>query len=1583
MKGPFLEATPPFRAGQSLAELVRGNVLSPRFLDLCGPALPLERPLYAHQAAAIRKAVSGRNLVIATGTGSGKTESFLVPILDELLREEERGTLSRPGVRALLLYPMNALANDQVGRLRKVLEKYPAITFGRYTGETKSESREAKEHFRKTYPREMRIPNELLSREDMRARPPHILLTNYAMLEYLLLRPDDSEFFDGQHAGRWRFFVLDEVHTYNGAIGIEMAMLLRRLKVRIEPKSPIRCLATSATLGAGRADHPAITRYATELFGELFEWDEQIELRQDVVAAERVPITDGTSIWGEPRVELYEVVRNAMQSHGVARVREVAGPAERCGVPVAIVRDAIEAHDKAGQDEDTKLGAFLYHLLLGDGRLNRLRRELAERPRSLEEAARIATGDDGQRGRDALVALVDMAVRSHAGTADQPLLPARYHLFVRALEGAYLALAPVPNLFLDRAQTYRRDDAEYPVFEAASCRRCGQLYLVGEVKEDKLQQSTLSEENREKPEFYLLVGSSDGQETSPDEDEEVAGNAESDVTEESEAVQLLCRYCGTLGPIGANRPGCKCRTDDGQLEPARVRQVPTKNRQVHHCPSCGAHASGVVQRFLTGQDAPASVLATALYQEMPPRPVAETSTTADDDDWNRSTAPSSRPDNGRKLLAFSDSRQDAAFFACYLDRTYSQILRRRLIVQVLERHPSAMSEPWRVQDLVKPLRVAAIDAGLLEEGGRKSPKELDTEVWKWLFLELLAFDRRNSLEGLGIVSFQPVRPKEWTAPPPLLSAPWSLSDDETWILYQVLLTSFRLQGAITFPGELSPEDQAFEPRNREQYFRQEGAVVRRGISSWGSPAKGKRNRRLDYLTKLYRRITGSSEGSSQPAEMLGSIWKKGLTGDRSPFAPHLAKETLKDEGVVYRYRHEFFELTGFQGDGWHRCNRCGGLGRLNLRGVCPVYRCEGMLEPCRPRDVLGENHYARLYRELAPIPMRVEEHTAQLTSERAAELQDQFVRDQINVLSCSTTFELGVDVGELEAVLLRNVPPEAANYIQRAGRAGRRRDVTAFVLTFCQRRSHDLTHYQEPTTIIAGKIRPPQIELKNEKIIRRHAHSVAFSWFFRRCRDYFGNVENFAFSPEGQAEGADRLEAMLKDRPEDLLQSLLRGVPNNMKSTIGVDENWSWSEPLLNPKGPLRRAVEGVREDVEQLEAFRRERVDQGLAVDHISRLIKTLKERPLIEFLANHNVLPKYGFPVDVVELVLLHHGEEARRLELQRDLRIAIAEYAPGCEVVAGGSLWVSRGLRYRPRFAWPTYHYAVCDGCGRYHSCRAEIGALPPTCSSCGDRLSESGRGNRVFVEPIFGFVSSDEPRKPSESRPDRTYAGRIYFAAEGNPEESRFAMERDGVRFEGQFSRSGRLAVVNSAGFRICPTCGHGERVTTPRKKGESGHAPPWSLATTKTCRGTLKHWDLGHEFQTDLFELRVHGWHCEPAFWNSLLYALLEGAAADLSIRRQDLDGCLYSADGKDKIPALVLFDNVPGGAGHVRRIGEHLEDVLRAARDRVSGACGCGGGTNGPGDTSCYGCLRNYRNQWLHDQLRRGEVHRFLDAFLK
>ena len=277
LKGPYPEPARGFKQGLSARALAQQC-----FPEQSAGLLPalIDQPLYVHQERAVRAAhLDQRNIVVATGTASGKTESFLYPILFELYRQHLTGELRDPGVRAMILYPMNALANDQRERLGRICEDLNEAgsgfrpTFGQYIGQTPEHR---KDNWRNaTVREEERLPGELVFREEMRGTPPHILLTNYSMLEYLLIRPDDSPLFDGDRGTRWQFIVLDEAHQYRGAKGMEMGMLIRRLKQRLcdgGRKDPFRCIATSATLssGEGEKEKKTVAEFAGELFGEPF-----------------------------------------------------------------------------------------------------------------------------------------------------------------------------------------------------------------------------------------------------------------------------------------------------------------------------------------------------------------------------------------------------------------------------------------------------------------------------------------------------------------------------------------------------------------------------------------------------------------------------------------------------------------------------------------------------------------------------------------------------------------------------------------------------------------------------------------------------------------------------------------------------------------------------------------------------------------------------------------------------------------------------------------------------------------------------------------------------------------------------------------------------------------------------------------------------------------------------------------------------------------------------------------------------------------------------------------------------------------
>ena len=1598
VKGPLLESAPPFSHGRSIRDLVQQGVLQPAFAALCSPALPWERALYRHQDQAVTHLVEHqRNLVLATGTGSGKTEAFLIPILNHLLAESAAGRLG-PGVRALLLYPTNALANDQLKRLRRVLGHHPAITFGRYTGETEESDEKARSRFYSQFPSEVAPDNEHLSRSRMRSSPPHILLTNYAMLEYLLLRPEDCVLFDGPAGQHWRFLLLDEAHVYDGASGIELAMLLRRLKDRVVGgvAGRLRCIATSATLGGGAADFPQAAEFAASLFGEPFAYHPSDPVQQDVIEATRVPTAKLGATGAELPPELYATLGDCLK-----RLPPEALPLaelDAC-LPDAISPPIRQAAQRAAHEQwvhatgttnrqEQAVDAFLYVLLSGDGRLQRLHAQLAQKAQFLPQLAEQAFPDDPQAS-DRLIQLVALAVRARPDRDTLPLLPARYHVFARALEGAFVCLDlkahadKKPCLRLSRHE--QCPQCLGAMFELASCARCGAAYIAARavaVDEEDARRHSLRHlsgdtDDESGRRVYFLLGDSVAR---TDEDEAVV--AGEDLKDEPETTEpwSVCLRCGTAA-VGA-AVGCACGS---AAVIRRLRRVELNGAsEPRRCLHCGSRrALGVVYRFLTGQDAPVSVLATALYQQLPP---------------SQERDAASYPGGGRKLLVFSDSRQDAAFFAPYLERTYSHVLRRRLILQALLNSADGRAGILRIEDAVTPLLREATAAGLFRQ--RQGLAERKKLVTGFLMQEFVALDRRLNLEGIGLLQVRLVRPERWRAPAALLAAPWLLSEEQSWHLIALLLDSLRQQGAVTFPENLDPTDELFEPRNKELFVRGEQADGKAGVLSF-LPTRGS-NRRVDLLERilLSREPAAPALVREQALTALRGLWRE-LSDPRGPFREHLQTVSRHKVGIVYRLSHHFWELVPAATGAGFRCGRCRAVSMLNLLGVCPTMGCVGTLEPL-PAAVgsADENHYRALYLGMRPVPMSAEEHTAQWTSDEAGRVQEQFINGEINVLSCSTTFEMGVDVGELQAVLMRNVPPTTANYLQRAGRAGRRTDAAAFALTFAQRRSHDLTHYNQPERLVTGRIQPPRIRLANEKIVRRHMQALLLAAFFREARQRHGRIFNSVgdfFAPESaQPAGPALLQQFAEERFAHIRDALLRVVPAELQDEVGTT-SWGWlrtaaGDGLLDL---LERVDAEVTDDLSTYQRLEREAAeDRNYPLgQHFQHVLRTIRSRQLLGFLASRNLLPKYGFPTDVVALKTEHlHVAEAARIQLERDLRIALSEYAPGAEVVAAKLVWRSGGLYKQPRRDWPEYHYAVCASCRRFHQQKEEFPG--DACPSCGSALNQRRTMRGVFIKPEFGFVAArDQVRPAGDARPQRMFTSRVYFAEYAPPVTAASPasapefvtvpeLSGSGVQVQVYYSRFGKLALVNTGefqrGFQVCQLCGFAEKSPLPKPRARRGtverqaHTQP---RTGRSCQGYTKTYHLGHDFLTDVVELRLSGSAIDSRnekLWRTLVYALLEGASQQLGIRREDLDGTLYQCAG---IPAIILFDNVPGGAGHVRRIAELARPVFAAAFQRVNSEC-CGP------ETSCYECLRSYRNQPYHDSLQRGLVRDFLARVL-
>lgn len=1502
-KGPFLDVVDSFKKGKSPNELIREGLLPMSFARL---GFPMDRTLYLHQESAIRKCAMGNNIVVSTGTGSGKTESFLFPILAELAKENEAGMLC-PGVRALIIYPMNALANDQIERLRDVLADYPEITFGSYTGQTKKEYKKALAEYQILNNGKKPKRNELICRDEMIKTPPHILITNYAMLEYLMIRPNENTFFNGMYANHWKFVILDEAHVYSGSTGIEVSMLLRRLRSSL-PTSNVQYILTSATLG-GKDQNAEVAEFATRLCNSQFN-------EKNIIRAIRQNPEKGTDNL---------IHRCLSEYHSLAKAIN--------GEDDTLIAEEIKC--LSGITPNSDMQAQVYDIVSIDKNYWLIRELLQEKPQTVYYIA--------SKLRCSVEDIEDfVTVASYALKNNTQLLDAKYHMFIKACDSAFVTLGKSKKLLLNRNKTIYENGLEYAVFEIAICTYCHRIYLIGKITtEGYFQQNSINDSVSEKEILYLGDSISD-------EDEEHSLKSEKiDVVE-----YKLCPRCGKLMVANASATECCEHQKD---EYVTVWRVVKKRKELTKCVACeNTNINGILRQFFAGQEAVTSVIGTALFEELPSYKEIKQKIEYDDsvfDEYDGNYEISYKEESAKQFIAFSDSRQAAAFYASYLEKTYTSILYKRLIVEALKGGSKRSISQF------------AGDLQAVFEKYKVIPDEsmsAEKEAWKAILNEMVDSFSSNALQNLG---FYKLTVDSDSAKIPS-SSKYSLSSEDNLNIINVCLQSMMVEAAISYPVSLNQFDKEFFTYNGH-----EGGFTlsdtNKGLYKAFIPTKANGlNKRVDYIVKVFS--AGGKECSKDEAvKFLTNIW--GLMDRR---------ELIVHEGIEYKVNTKKVHLSS--DSVFYQCPICKKITPYNVRGVCPTYKCKGHLAKIELRDVLQNNHYYRMYQDLEIRRLRVVEHTAQLSKEKAYEYQNKFKKKEIDILSCSTTFEMGVDVGSLETVFMRNMPPSPANYAQRAGRAGRSAKSAAFALTFCNKGNHDFLYFNNPEAMIRGNIKPPIFKVENEKIAIRHLFAATLGFFWRKYPLFFNDTRTLIEDNEGSS-GYKALIEYLADKPENLKSYLTDFLPDELAKRFEVN-SFGWTQKLVGAEGALTRAVNDYQYEIGILEKALQEALTTNNKVDYLRWRINNYKNESVISFLSKKSVLPKYGFPVDTVELSIWDTKSQNKlELDLQRNLAMAISEYAPGSQVVADGNLITSQYIKKMPNMDWRMYDYAYCE-CNTLnlepHTDFPDEEHLK-TCRVCGKELKQDDR--RTFLVPEFGFVAG-KIEKAGLIKPKRTYNSEVAYVGYRN--EVKFnTIQKGNRRYEIAFSQSDEMAVLNRSNFYVCNSCGYTELSMEGFKSViEKEHR---RADGSKCSCANLHKYSLGYKFDTDVIQIHF----CWPEITNynhalSILYGIMRGTCSYLNIEERDIAGCLqysFNRDIRRGNYIIILYDKTPGGAGHVKRLNspEVFEAVLKETYDLMA-RCTCGGEQK---DTSCYNCLRSYANQRVQDKLQRGYVLDFLGDF--
>lgn len=1605
--------------------------------------VPSSRPLYKHQAEAVH---AGRNprgggrpaFVVTAGTGAGKTESFLLPLLDDLYRHPGDGK----SMRCLILYPMNALVNDQVERLRVWLRGQARVRLFHFTSETPDTEADARREGVILEPGEEGsfCPARQVARgESKPPQPvPDIVVTNYSMLEYMLCRPQDQVFFGPE----LRCVVLDEAHLYAGTLAAEITLLLRRLydRCKLRPADVMQ-IATSATLG-GTDD----------------------QLRQFAATVFSRDLADVALIRGEKtRPTLGEIIPPAT----TPTAAELAAPPLKAktlepdpatGKPQLVtdakaceeLRTRLVALTAASAAAENRPAALLADTLEHAPLVHRTQAILAERERlRLADLARELWGEENPETLKATVNLLQVGAAARRSPHAYPLVPHRLHLTARAPSGLTVCLSPEctgpaedklpPFGTVQAGGAARCVHCERAVLALYRCYNCGE-WLLGGVEALDAPVLTVPPLFAAKP--TLLT---------PHVEE-----AQKRLSAKAEPRRL--------GSDAVLR---------SEVEPG------TPVALVPRCPWCTASATRI-KPFANATSLPLSIFAEAALAETPVYPTLDNVY---------------RPAQGRRLLAFSDSRQEAARLGPRLTQQHEEQVARTLILQSLGEPLSAaarntilasiasLSAVPGMSDAVKGLRAQLEDgiprwrgvlsetkdlAQLLDyEGAEKhravyrveeksrpwnqSDWEKNHEAVKGEVVRLLAVEFATlrvtaiSLEKLGLAEVLYPKIDSLTLPPTLAGTLADAVADKLrgcWPDFlRALLDTMRIEGLITLGDKLDKDGTVSEmPLG---YWLSRDADGPRLKSIIGKTAE---NRRRTFVANVLRRAGVAADALETLAvEALHAAFDQ-LAENAGAALPWLEHDTTRqtfegkpDVGI----RLVFDKLGVRRPGGVYECAKTGHLWPRSVLGCAPEDGCDGELNAVTQDELDTRPRFARArreYRDSALFRMAVwaEEHSAQLSPAENRRLQDLFKAGLRNVLSATTTLELGIDIGGLTAVLMSNVPPGKANYLQRGGRAGRRADGSSAVLTFAKQRPYDLAVFANFGAFLSADLRAPVVLLDRERIGLRHLHSWLLGGFFlefarqdrKGAMNAFGKMGEFCgrpsvdywakdqATPPQQPPGLRRNDEFVKfllrlrDQPQDeeraAVSALLAGTPLTDRLT-------DWAGLLDEVIATLNAALKEWNDDFQALHDAWLEAaaVDPVTAASRrqanaIGYQIRLLWNLTVIESLSDQQFLPSYGFPIGVHRLQVLDKDEKTGRVReedqyrLERDGILAIGEYVPGSRLLAGGKVITSRGLIK----SWQgetspgqTGRLCVCTNKHRFYG----LAGAPPECPVCGETGRDQPDETLLLVKHGFSTAAWEPPVRGTDV--ERIYSAEpMSLAFRGAGTNLERYSDFHGIRnFNLAYRPDGELLVVNRGesdlGFAVCLRCGYADSEWNKRRAagpdtlptGFSAHAPLRDDNPRHTCRKKDEKCPPVHRFQvlgarqvTDalLAEFGFLGPDAtNAALVQSLGYALLRGGCRVLGLDSREM-GLLAVPTGNDGSEwGVVLYDNVPGGAGHVRQLLECADDWLTAARNvlYVSEAhqrrC----------DTACLECLLSFDTQTAYTRFGfvRREALRRLDVALE
>lgn len=1613
---PYVAVRLPFRVAESM----------PTCFEAIHPAyLP-----YVHQQKAFERLTGddGRSTLVATGTGSGKTECFLYPILEYCY--QHRG---ERGIKALIIYPMNALASDQAKRIAELIYESPElhgnVTVGMYVG--------GQEHAPN---RMMTEKGVITDHETLLNNPPDILMTNYKMLDYLLVRPKDALLWQDNDPETLKYIAVDELHTFDGAQGTDLACLLRRLKRRLGIYDGyLCCVGTSATMGS-KENNGDILEYASEIFGEPFE--KNAVITEDRLSAQE--FFDGIDIT-EFSIPTYEQV-------------ELLTKFSEKDDPDGYLKEAVKAwfpafnQDVLIDEGRILLGKTLMHhsfmqavINLTGGNYYQITGIIEELQSHYPELREVS---DSSVIVESLFALISHARTGKVGKL-RPFLNVQIQLWIRELRRLVAKVDPENVTYQIALDLNTQQAKQY--LPVVNCRDCGITGWVTILNE----RSNATMTNLEG--FYNQYFKAD------DKIAMLFPHSHDDCMKGMIPAKL-CPDClqVKLGDEGNDLcPSCGAETID-VLIPSPIKTSGSKEHKQYVCPCCGSRRGISLMGLRSATEISASI----------------------------SQMFASKFNDDKKTLAFSDNVQDAAHRAGFFNsRTWRFGLRTAMQqfcevkgdgLNLLEFQNGfikywheRMTDEEFVSFFIAPnmtWRHAYEDMISKRELGKdKQAQILMYEIEQRLRYEIMLeygltgkIGRTLEKSGCSVLGFDPVDISDIAeAVQERVVNELGVLTSEPIASYQRMVLGYlnlmKVNGSFedsvfdeytinNFKGYMLSND-----RNRWLPGRQSGRNTPRFVAI--HTGGGRKSFECDFpsANKYVDWIASCCSEVIVEESTFIAISKYIL--EEATRAKVLSVIPSSMDYIVYGINKEKVYVTSDVVQ--MRCDSCGSIYAVSADNLelwhgapCQRANCGGYLEE---DSSIGMGYYGRLYSagDLARINAR--EHTGLLERPNREALELDFKREKDsqaiwdpNVLSCTPTLEMGIDIGDLSTVILCSMPPAQSQFLQRVGRAGRK-DGNALTIAVANAKPHDLYFYSDPLDMIAGNVEPPRIFLRASAVLERQF--VAFcmdSWvkrgipdgaipnkvgkILKKLKDRPDDMFPFNFLNYVQSTMSRQLNsfmqmfaAYLDDNAREELQVFARG--NGKESSPMYIKILDAFEDLKKQQDALRQSVEALKDMIKELEAKPKDSsIDEEIKElkSEESALLSVLQElskKNIFNFLSDEGLLPNYAFPeAGIILRAVLYRKEEEQDaeaaggkkkydkmvLEYNRSASSAISEFAPNNSFyVDGRKLTIDQvDLTTAQTAKW-----RLCPNCS--HAQIEEAGKNVASCPQCGSPAwADSGQvRNMLKVQMVYSNMDytksliSDE----SEDRTNIFYCKQLLVDVDEERDiSSAYRMDNEEFPFGYEFVRKATLREINFGesdmtgeklsvsgiedvrkGFKICKYCG---KIQPDHGKANHTFACKTRKMTNIMQADTYEEClFLYREFSTEVLRLLI------PATTMDSSHVKMESFVAAFMLGMKEYFGNVDHlratvsevpvADADYRKQYLVIYDSVPGGTGYLKQL-MHEKNALIEIFEKalhVMENCTC---KDAPQKDGCYHCLFAYRQSQQIGHISRSAAIRMLKAIL-